>query len=679
MQNAWRLAIQSLSSEVFLDVVRTYVGPVKTPYRKHELLEELENFMRRPETIEHVVGLIGPADQALISLALIMPGITRDEVVLFFGGDEARTMDLIVNLEERLILFETPSDRKKAPALAINPFWEESLRQSVFNPGGLFSPEPTAGEGLPPEWWAEATRISVAPLALAALVAFFSSDEHPVKVMADGHCRCAAKTLKAFSDSFPPAWSAESALEFMLKSRLLTRTAERVSVNVEALLQGKGDNPGISLACMCAGFPGAENFLQAVLAILPEDESFSFESFRRHALYAAFFANNPSFPFESSLASRLLGALAQTGLVQSLDGGASFRKTRIEPRQGSLLRVGGDGHILVQPDADFSAFFPLVPCLDLIELGTVAEFAISRSSAARGFRQALDSETLIAKLEAASGAPLPQNLVYSLSAWEREHKAVTIAEGVVVCGDNRLSQFMENAAELREAVVERLAPGVYLTAFPSMEAAESALRRSGYETPPRLFSAGKARKKTPAAAPSLFFSVHGAWEEPEKRQPPIPAINRERKQLANEQGIRERQGSLLSSLEGLKFPRETAEALAERIRLKLVISPSGLRSDTLRLERGEAGGLDYIGKVKLLEKARQEPGWLLDLLYRDGQGNPVRVLARLSALKKTQSGLWVECQIHGGIQGGNENNVETLRIPVERISHVKRIRMSIFR
>jgi hypothetical protein len=672
MQNLWRQAIQSLSSEVFLEIARTYLGPVKTPYRKHELLEELENFMRRPETAERVVALIDESDAVFVDAVFLMPGITREELALFLGGEEAEAFLAVANLEERLILFEVQSDKRRGQSLYINPFWEASLRDYVFCPAALFAVDDASEFSR--EHWREVSAFSVDPLGLAALIAFFSSREHLVKFMADGRCHCPAKTQKAFSEAFPAQWSAEDALEFLLRSRLFYRDDEQISLNQSFLQRGRdAEQTGLYLACLCAGLPGWEGRIEALLGILPTEGSFGFLAFRRFCLYVLFSAEDSSRSIEADLPARLMSALLQTGLLCSRDEGRHFFRAQAQTASGSVLRIGADGHLIVQPEVDFASFFPLAPCLDLVKLGSVAEFSVSRQSAVRAFRSSMSATDLIQRLEGLSGAALPQNLVYSFTAWEREHRAVTIAQGLVIASDARLTQFMENVAALRSAIVERLAPGVYLTSYQSSAEAEAALRNSGYETPPRLLSAANMSPRGFGPETDSYLNLFPL----SPRTPGVAAIDFDKKALACRLSQREIQAALFDELASLDLPPETAEALEERIRLKLVISPTGLRPDSVRIERAEAGGLDYIGKVKLLEKARAEPGWLLDLLYRDGQGNPVRVLVRLSALKKTQSGLWLECFPHTPEDAAAK--AELLRIPVERISHVKRIRVSIFR
>jgi hypothetical protein len=90
----------------------------------------------------------------------------------------------------------------------------------------------------------------------------------------------------------------------------------------------------------------------------------------------------------------------------------------------------------------------------------------------------------------------------------------------------------------------------------------------------------------------------------------------------------------------------------------------------MRPERLEAGGLDYLGKVRVVERALRTAGDRLEVLYRLPGAEPVRALLRPVRLDKNEKGLVLEAEDLG--TGG------PARVPLGSVSTVRRVRASLF-
>ena len=119
-------------------------------------------------------------------------------------------------------------------------------------------------------------------------------------------------------------------------------------------------------------------------------------------------------------------------------------------------------------------------------------------------------------------------------------------------------------------------------------------------------------------------------------------------------------------------PRSPAELreLADRIERRLILTPRQLIFAEVRPERLEAVGLDYLGKVRIVERSLRSPGDRLELLYRLPGAEPTRVLVRPVRLEKTEKGLVLEAE-----DLGNGNPV---RVSLGAVSSVRRMRASLF-
>ena len=100
-----------------------------------------------------------------------------------------------------------------------------------------------------------------------------------------------------------------------------------------------------------------------------------------------------------------------------------------------------------------------------------------------------------------------------------------------------------------------------------------------------------------------------------------------------------------------------------------MLSAGQLVGAAVRYEKLEAKGLDYVGKVRVAEQAIAA-GALVELFWRGPKGEPVRALGSPLALDK--SGGEVELIVDPAPRG------EALRVPIGKISLLRRIKRSMF-
>jgi hypothetical protein len=115
---------------------------------------------------------------------------------------------------------------------------------------------------------------------------------------------------------------------------------------------------------------------------------------------------------------------------------------------------------------------------------------------------------------------------------------------------------------------------------------------------------------------------------------------------------------------------ESRRELADRIERRLVLTERQIAESDPHPERLEASGLDYMGKVRVVERALRSPGDRLEVLYRLPGEEPVRALLRPVKLDKNDKGLVLEAEDLG--TGG------PARVPLGSVSTVRRLRASLF-
>ena len=85
--------------------------------------------------------------------------------------------------------------------------------------------------------------------------------------------------------------------------------------------------------------------------------------------------------------------------------------------------------------------------------------------------------------------------------------------------------------------------------------------------------------------------------------------------------------ALRTALEEQDLPEDVRQELALRIERKLILFPDQIRGDVIPQYGTEARGLDYLGKIRLIEQAIGN-GDLLEVIMRASSGSPQRVLVQ---------------------------------------------------
>ena len=128
---------------------------------------------------------------------------------------------------------------------------------------------------------------------------------------------------------------------------------------------------------------------------------------------------------------------------------------------------------------------------------------------------------------------------------------------------------------------------------------------------------------------------------------------------------------LLEELGHQSISDEQREELAMRVKRKLILSADQLRADSLRTERTEARGLDYAGKVNIVERAIRGEDSLLEVIERTADGSPDRRLIEPQELDRSGTELF--------LVGDQLPGRETVRVPIRKLSLVRRIRAGLVR
>lgn len=708
----WSDALLTSGTEALLGAVRNYIGPVKTPYDKRDLVARLEAFLRKAETRDSLFSLLDGLDCAILGSALLVGPVPEQALKELFAG-ELPLFELgvrISNLLDRLLLFRYQSGGKRL--IAVNPLLEEDLRQRVLAPelvlgrgGG-----PRALEEGPGEEAEEREAIDA-----RTAVGFFSFLLHsPGSTRKGGGLtKRAAERAAALFPGLSGSGNRLAALARALAASGALDAEERRpdAAAFSRLAAQWGENlPFYLAACLALGGdetaePTREgSSLELGLVLAAASRALPELGAPRRSLsrWLRIAGRRAGLELDAAVA---MASLEELGILRPRSGALSLALPKVKAeaaRGGSPTLVAEGAHALhLMPEAGFEDRL-FVGCLARpASLGTVWSFEIDRDSARRAFAAGYGAAAIRSRLEALSGGELPQSLRFSLAAWEEEYLSLRLYRGFVLAADERQRPIIERSIASGRIAARRLAEGVYLLEVSSPEEAEDELAAAGLEAPP-LEQVGRASRRAspPAGAPgdgdeasssavsAAAARIDGALRDlsalggsgPDALGDPstLRRATRDGDAIAPREAPgrpaapdpEARLAALRAALEASARGEEERRELRDRIERRLVLTERQIAESDPRPERLEAGGLDYLGKVRVVERALRSPGDSLELLYRLPGAEPVKAIMRPVRLDRNDKGLVLEAEDLG--TGG------PARVPLGAVSTVRRVRASLF-
>ena len=687
--NRWKTAFLTLPDTAFFDILRNYLGEFKTPYNKHGLLEGLEAFLRRPDTRRRILVLIEPRDARILTAIRMLEPPTLENLYRFFHG-EVRYADLhhgLLNLQDRLLVY--PDRGSKGEELYLNPFLEEDLEAEVLDPE-LLVPSVPVQPADPPEPW-------LGDGLLTGFLSFLLEEGGLLK--SDGSLRKKAETSlrERFPDLFGgsiarrsepgPERSRVMLLLAALRTLKLLRTRDS---SLEADMDAWREFAGLSeTARFCLIVRGSEpkdtldawreaEWLASFLALLGTGRAYTVRALVRMARLAAG-GSTKDFSVDVEWVERLadFDVILPAGEDIFVLNPRFFPENPGTPQEAPVI-IQPNFDITVKPGLCLNDGIILAAAARLVRYDRYPHYELSKASFIRALSLGFAGRETVARLSELSGRGLPQNITFSLDMWEKEYDSIALFEGIIILADEDRRHLVDHHKEFRRLVKLNPAPGVYLIDRADLPACSGIFRDAGIEIPPRVRKAGELAGAARETLPVLFEGDDFAPAFPRggilfpRAFAPVPLRipsaapaggSRRHTEAGTVEAIRKELDLRLADTD---LPEDVAGEIRERIRRKLIIFPEQIRPDAARKERTEAKGLNYVGKVLVIEQTLGSSTDYLEIVVRNSDGSPSRFLARPKELRRSGTDLVLAAEI---MPEG-----KALEVPVKKISLVRRLR-----
>lgn len=673
----WREALSKMEDHHFFDLIRMYLGEIKTPYNKQKLIEELSSFLRKDENKQNILKLLSKQDLSILTTIYLLKKATQKKLEDFFAQEIhiAELYEALMNLEERLLIYRTFNKEDSKILIKINPLLEELLKPYLTKDKILSTT--LEAESIPPN----SDDLQISPELLAAFVSVV--DETKDLCKADGTFK---KKFESVLQTVIPQYKKEffqSLLHGFLNLGLFRQKDDGIYVLYDRISNFAHLSELEQYVYLCVAASGHfprdvlqrySTYFMDLLANIPKSgfsynniiktsllltESFPSQSETRSSRFADLLKSydgpkdsDSYVEVEAFINNALLfGILQLSGIT---DEGVKLYKVPQIPQTNNNknISINSSFSVTIMPGMPFLKLAKLSKPLKVVRFDRVLQMEFTKKSVLNAFSVGETPESIIFDFTESSNHSFPQNLKVSIEDWFESYNSASLFNGYVLRIVPEKATLLENNNVLRNHISITLAPGVYLMDFASDLDAKVAIDESG------LDFIGKTKSTTQEISVLPFPSL--------QRRSNFTIINRQASiPSPSDESIASIKESLYASINLLSLTEEEEEELKSRVSRGIIVNRLQLKPVSVRPEKNEASGMDFTGKIYVIEHAISSKN-LLQIKYNDEQ-----YLGMPKNLVKQNGDIFVTLIL--------EPQKEEKTFSVGHAQNVKRIRGSIFK
>ena len=675
----WKASIMTLPDNAFFELLRTVFGKIKTPFSKQILMGDLEKFLLRDDIQNNIANYINHDDSLIIAAVAALNEPAPGDLEAFFAGELSYTTlhDLIVNLEERFILYRFFEDgqNRRLSRLALNPVLEPVLAPIAADSSLLF-PSIAANEA-PAYDPAQEKAAAIDDRILAALLSFVSRNKMffragggirqkvgntaktlfpdlPLETVIDG-----LRVLGLFfaeGDTLVPDYHRFAAFGNLSRRERMAYCA----AGILSLSHEDAAADSLSPWLFRAKVRGYAEIINIVYNLMDPERLYPRTTLRK----LTYISESGS---DANNSDKIIDVMEKTGLIVPVS--TAWRRALLNESSretaaaaSALIVMDTPFTLLVYPEVAYNDVIAIAAFADVIEAGMTVRFELSRDSAVQAFNRGFNAAAIIELLQRLSHNRIDENVLFTLRDWEKRHGEVVLRRGLVLT----LSPQQRHLAEtkpLAKLIVETLAPGVYMLPESAEESAAQALSKAGV--------AIIARRGEYRSEESSSDTLRHFFQPLLTARPPAGAVPRTERADSSSASILI--DKFHSILEQMRLSGEARDELAARIDRRLILNEAQLKDAIVRYEKLEARGLDYVGKALIAKQAVAMQAPVEAVL--PGKQKQDHVFGIPKALEKAGSESILVLEL---LEGGETGVHDTLRVPLGKISLLRRIKKSIF-
>ena len=677
----WAESIASLPDKEFFRIMRLYLGEIKTPYNKQRLTQQLAAFVKQSQNIKNILTLLDSFDIQILTAISLISNASQDNITEFFKNKYslAQIYSQIMNLKERLLIYAQKDSYTGKEILLLNPliieeikpyldvkelFPVESLKKVCTEDSFIISPNFLA---------AFISYIKIHKLSCKANGELKKNDISKLEEIFAGHIDCLQLIITAFinlsiliDDNTCLKFDDNKLLNFA-KLPLAQQFAFLCAASVSRFSRdGLKKEAQLLLDCLNSipqsGYTSQTLLWLAFLAgSYSRDGSSQIKTGRFSQLLQS--ARSQETNTDSELLDRMIDSAVTLGLLQKIGINNEDKDIYIcgqinqfaqEIPEAKVLNIDSTFTVTLMPGISLLNQLTFTNFMDIKKFGIVTEYEITKKSVSFCFDKGLTPEDIFSSMNKFSYYEIPQNLKINIQEWYKAYNSAVIYSGYILKVSDNNIQIAENNPNIKKYIKEKLAEGIYLLNLPPQSNINFFKQESGLE----FLGSTKTYSESESTLPFPLLS------ENSKLKVINEASEKEYKKI-DIQKTEDLLNNLQNELSTMDLDQHKKESLEYRIKNRMILSTEQLKIASIRSEILEADGMDFNGKIHLIETAIKEND-LLEIQLPDAKGNYVSIVGHTLSLSRQDSEALIRFQIEpSGIIDS---------FVVSQISHVKRLR-----
>ena len=668
MINSWKNNLLNLPDSIFFDIMRNYLGDLKTPFNKHDLIRSLISLVSRKENRERIFELIDIEDSRLLTAIALLDAAGIDELYEFTKQYYSflELHNRIANLQERLLIcieYPAPNERPGRKLIRLNPIFEDELAEGYLDSKRIISTLSHDGTSSRP-WLCEQL--------ITAFISFVINNKNVLASAGNGR----KKAREAFALIFnSQPGNDESPLIDLLagicwKLGFITGTEDRLSVGFEQIASF-GEFPeaerSIILAAAAVSVYSGEraNNLNTALKLMfnlfnsLESGSRLHENDLKSLLFLVRRNARKSCPDADEFSDKLIiEALAYCGFITRDDDFRILVHGK-EYDSKEKIRIQSNFEISAPAGYPLSEEIHTACCSEIKNYDITRTYELTKTAFASALDAGISRQTVTEGLKSSSEGTIPQNINFSMKTWADEYESISLNYGVVLTVSRDRQALIEHNPALREYFTAVPAPGVFILDPKRENEWRKAFGEVGFDILPTINTqtADDEIVLQPTVTLKSFGDTVEYWKGgfSEKSEPIIEEISKK--------------------ISRLSMTEENKRKLDAKARKKLILTDKQLTVSTRPEEKGEAGGLDHRAKIRLTERALELDNLLEITTVRDLDLE--KRLVKPLKLVKSDSENPDKPPVFSiaGIELPEEKEIS---VPVTRISYLRMLKSSLF-
>ena len=613
----WENSFLRMDDSHFFDIIHAYFGAVETPFNKHKLLEQLISFFKQSDVQHRIINALSYLDIQILTAILYLKVGSASTVANYlfeFEGEEIEAK--LENLYERLLIYPVPIDHSPSGdvCFSLNPVLKDCLLPYLNFPFLMPYKFKQDGEYYVPY---------LTPVFFSFLYSYLFNYRDVFKK--DGSLK--KKVLTNFFDICPilkgKPLIIEKIIDCLLRLKLIVRVENEIEIVEEEWRRFATLSHVERVVYLCVASTAYEYICKYNLNIadmlneflhifkvghwydkndvyrtffLVYKRFFAIHSVRAEKSDSLFYGDDESMWQSNVVSINILHLAVDFGLL--LKRGDCFAINdyflNVEEEDSPLL-ISNTFEATLTQNASFLKLLPLLPALKPSSLHTFASFEFNRVTCEKLFEKEMNDKDVLSLLENVVFQPVPQNVQMAVEGWMQSYSSISLHYGYVLTVDEKKRKIFSKDLSLSALIKKEIAPGVYLLNAKNPKSINSVLKKAGLDF---IFFNNES---SPRESNFVYPALKKVWQCEDAKPDEIIKKETEEREKRRERDELE----LLKKLKTASFNKDEERLLKDRIKRCVVLIENQVSSDAVNAQVRIAVGRDFLGKVKLLEEAKE--------------------------------------------------------------------------